>query len=172
MHNNKKITSILSDKVQVRVSGIHGKGMFAICRIVAGEMVCIKGGYILRRDKMFYSKSINSYLPISDELCIASNSLELEDGIKLYFNHSCNPNCGMHGEITFVAMRDIDEGEELTIDYAFVDNDDYAFECHCGDPNCRKIITGYDWKRQELQEKYYPYFAQYLKDKIEAEKRK
>ena len=75
----------------------------------------------------------------------------------------------MHGEITFIAIRDIQPNEELTIDYAFIDNENYSFECHCGSRHCRHIITGHDWKIKKLQVKYYPYFAQYLKDKIDQE---
>lgn len=127
--------------------------MIAKTKIAAGEIVCVKGGYILKRSDMYSDTCINSYLPISDTLFVASPSKLEEDQIKLYFNHSCSPNCGIHGEITFVAIRDITEGEELTIDYAFVDNEDYSFECHCGSPNCRHIVTGYDCKIKELQEK-------------------
>ena len=68
-------------------------------------------------------------------------------------------------------MRDINKDEELTTDYAFIDNEDYEFICTCGAENCRKRITGYDWKRKDLQEKYYDYFAQYLKDKINEERK-
>ena len=49
--------------------------------------------------------------------------------------------------------------EELTVDYAFIDNEEYSFECACGSSNCRGTITGYDWKIKQLQEKYYDYFA-------------
>ena len=164
------IKSVVSEKVLISRSNIHGYGMIAKTKIMAGETVCVKGGYILKRNEMYSEACINSYLPISDNLFIASPSRLEEHQIKLYFNHSCTPNCGMHGEITFVAIRDIAAGEELTIDYAFVDNEDYSFECHCGSPNCRHTITGYDWKIKELQDKYYPYFAQYLKDKIDAMK--
>lgn len=161
------IKSVISRKIRISNSNIHGKGMFAKTKIAAGEIVCIKGGYVLKRSEMYSDTYINSYLPISDNLYIASPSKVEEEQIKLYFNHSCNPNCGMHGEITFVAIRNIAAGEELTIDYAFVDNEDYSFECHCGSSNCRHIVTGYDWKIKEIQKKYYPYFAQYLKDKME-----
>ena len=107
-------------------------------------------------------------MPISDDYYLGAITKDEEKDIKLYNNHSCEPNCGLHGEVTFVAMRDIDAGEELTVDYAFIDNEDYSFECHCGSPMCRHIITGFDWKNKYLQERYYPYFAQYLKDKIDA----
>ena len=73
---------------------------------------------------------------------------------------------GVRGEITFVAMRDIDAGEELTHDWAMTDDDDYSVECKCGATTCRKILTGKDWQRPELQEKYAGYFSAYLTEKI------
>ncbi len=130
-------------------------------------MVFIKGGHLLTRNEIFSTGVINSYFPISDEYFLGATSKEEENNIKLFENHSCNPNCGLRGEITFVAMRDIIKDEELTTDYAFIDNEDYQFECTCGSKNCRKVVTGYDWKIKELQDKYYDYFAQYLKEKID-----
>lgn len=159
--------SIISSKVEVRKSGIDKYGMFAKELIYKDEVVYVKGGHLLTRDKLFSSSVINSYLPISDDLYLAAKTPEEEQQIKLYNNHSCEPNCGMHGEITFIAIRDIMPNEELTIDYAFIDNEDYRFECSCGKSSCRRIVTGYDWMIKELQDKYYPYFAQYLKDKID-----
>ena len=161
------IKSVVSPKILIKKSGIDGLGMYAKETIKKGEIVFIKGGHILFKTELFTSATINSYMPISDEYFIGAISAEEEKDVKLYNNHSCNPNCGMRGEITFVAIRDIEVGEELTVDYAFIDNEDYSFECHCGSDNCRHTITGFDWKLKELQEKYYPYFAQYLKEKID-----
>ena len=163
--------SVLSKKVEILESGIDKKGMFAKQLIRAGEIVYIKGGHILTKDELFSSSVINSYLPISDDYYIGAVSTEEEESVKLFNNHSCDPNCGLHGEITFVAIRDILPGEELTVDYAFIDNEDYSFECHCGSAKCRHKVTGFDWKIKRLQEEYYPYFAQYLKDKIDKEKK-
>jgi hypothetical protein len=42
--------------------------------------------------------------------------------------------------------------------------------CNCGAPGCRKVITGRDWMKPELQQKYRGYFSWYLEKKIEAEK--
>lgn len=162
--------SVLSEKVEVRGSSIDKKGMFAKELIRSGEIVYIKGGHILSRSELFSSEVINSYLPISDEYFLGALSAEEEEAIKLYNNHSCDPNCGMHGEIIFVAIRDIQPGEELTVDYAFIDNEDYSFECQCGSAKCRHTVTGFDWKIKRLQDEYYPYFAQYLKDKIDRSK--
>ncbi len=160
------VKSILSDKVEIRESSTHKKGMFAKESFQKGEIVFIKGGHILKREQIFSSGVINSYHPIDDTYYLGATNAEEEDKIKLYVNHSCNPNCGIRGEITFVAILDIEIDDELTIDYAFLDNEDYSFGCTCGATNCRKVITGRDWKLKEIQEKYFEYFATYLKEKI------
>lgn len=161
------IKSFLSDKVETRDnSKIHKTGIFAKEKISKGEIVCIKGGHILRRNEIYSSSVINCYHPISDEYFLGALSAEEEENVKIYINHSCDPNCGLRGEITFVAMRDINANEELTFDYAMLDNEDYEFKCLCGSPNCRKIIRGHDWKIKELQDKYKQYFAEYLKEKM------
>ena len=165
------IKSVMSDKVEIRDNGLNGKGVVAKEFIKKGEIVFIKGGHILTKNEIFSTGVINSYFPISDEYFLGAKNKEEENDIKLFENHSCNPNCGLRGEITFVAMRDINKDEELTTDYAFIDNEDYKFECTCGTKNCRKIITGHDWKIKELQDKYYDYFAQYLKEKIDEERK-
>lgn len=159
--------SFVSPKVEIKSSKLNGVGMFAKKDIKKGETVFIKGGHVLTRDQVFSSSVINSYLPIGDDYFIGATSKEEEAGVKLYINHSCNPNCGVSGEITFVAMIDIPKGSELTIDYCMVDNEDYSIDCKCGSPNCRRKITGFDWKLKELQQKYKGYFARYLQDKID-----
>lgn len=167
MYNiNLNATSYVSSKVEVRNSLINGKGSFAIESITKGETIFIKGGFIVKKNEVYTTSIINSYLPISDDYYIGATSLLDEESVKLYINHSCNPNCGMKGEITFVAIRNIEKGEEITIDYAFIDNEEYSFICNCGSENCRHVITGYDWKQTDIQSKYYNYFSQYLKNKI------
>ena len=46
------VYSVMSSKVEVRNSPIHGKGMFAKTNIEKGEVVFIKGGYILSKDEL------------------------------------------------------------------------------------------------------------------------
>lgn len=166
MSPTEAVKSYVSPKAAVRESTIGGIGTFAIAQIAKGEVVFVKGGHIVTREQLYFSAKISSYLPITDDLFLGATDKSEEDGIKLFVNHSCEPNCGLRGEITFVAMKDIDEGEELTFDYAMVDNEDNEFECNCGAKNCRHKITGYDWRIPELQRKYAGYFARYLLDKI------
>lgn len=159
--------SFVSPKVEIRKSDLNGIGMFAKGNISKGEVVFIKGGHILTKDQFFTSSVINSYLPLDDNYYLGATTPEEEKQIKLYNNHSCEPNCGLRGEVTFVAMVDIPQDTELSVDYAMIDNEDYKINCNCHSPSCRKIITGFDWKIKDLQLKYKGYFARYLQDKID-----
>ena len=98
---------------------------------------------------------------------IAPVQKEEREGSMLYTNHSCKPNIGIQGKIVFVAMRDIASGEELTHDWATTDDLDYKLKYNCGSTNCRGTISGQDWRRRELQEKYKRYFSWYLQPKFE-----
>jgi uncharacterized protein len=136
--------SYRSLKTQVRESKIHGRGLFATTNIAKNEIVAVKGGHIIAREEL---REITPRLgpveiQIDDNLFIAPVTDEERELSMLYSNHSCDANIGMRGEITFVAMRDIPAGEELTHDWAMTDDDDYSIECKCGAPNCRKILTG------------------------------
>ena len=161
--------SFLSPKTAVRESRIHGRGLFASADIAQNEIVAVKGGHIVD-GKMLREKITPGLGPveiqISDDLFIAPVSDEERELSMLYLNHSCDPNVGVRGEITFVAMHDIRAGEELTHDWAMTDDDDYSVECNCGAPDCRKILTGKDWQRPDLQKRYAGYFSAYLAHKI------
>lgn len=96
------IKSVLSPKVEVRINSLNGKGIFAKENIKKGEIVFIKGGHILTRDKIFSSGVINSYFPLNDIYFLGATNKEEEEYIKLYQNHSCNPNVGLNGEIVTI----------------------------------------------------------------------
>jgi len=161
--------SYLSPKTEVRESEIHRRGLFAIADIARDEIVAVKGGRII--DRKTLREKITPLLgpveiQIDDDLFIAPVTDEERELSMLYSNHSCDANLGMRGEITFVAMRDIRAGEELTHDWATTDDDDYSVECKCGAQNCRKVLTGKDWQLPELQKRYDGYFSAYLAQKI------
>jgi len=159
-----------SPKTEVKESPIQGKGLFAKDAIAKGAIVAVKGGHILT------AKEWNALEPelgpaeiqISEDLFIAPVQQEQRDGSMLYSNHSCAPNIAIQGQIMFVAMRDIEPGEELTHDWATTDDEDYEMECNCGRSNCRGTITGKDWMRKDLQEKYRGWFCWYLQRKIDG----
>jgi len=161
--------SYRSPKTEVRESKIHGRGLFAVADVANNEIVAIKGGHIVDR-KTLREKITPALGPveiqIDDDLFIAPVAEQERELSMLYSNHSCEPNLGVRGEITFVAMRDISAGEELTHDWAMTDDDDYSVECNCGAASCRKILAGKEWQRADLQKRYAGYFSAYLARKI------
>lgn len=161
--------SYRSPKTDIKGSPIHGKGLFAKEAIAKGEIVAIKGGRILTKAEWeaLEPELGSAEIQISDEFFIAPASKEEREGSMLYTNHSCEPNIGIQGQIVFVAMRDIASGEELTHDWATTDDLDYEIDCDCGSAQCRGKITGKDWMKKELQEKYKDYFAWHIEKKIE-----
>ena len=161
--------SFLSPKTELRESSIHGRGLFAITEISKDEIVAVKGGHIVDRETLRekIAPLLGSVeIQVDDDLFITPVTDEERELSMLYSNHSCDANLGIRGQITFVAMRDIRVGEELTHDWATTDDDDYSVECKCGAANCRKILTGKDWQRSELQQRYAGYFSAYLVRKI------
>src|SRR6476660_409726 len=123
--------SYLSPKTEVRESKIHGHGLFASDDISKDEVVAVKGGHIVDR-KTLREKTTPRLGPveiqIDEDLFIAPVTDEQRELSMLYSNHSCDPNLGVRGEITFVAMCDIRAGEELTHDWAMTDDDDYSLK--------------------------------------------
>lgn len=160
--------SYRSPKTEVRSSPIEGRGLFAVAPITQGEIVCVKGGSIFGREtlKTVAGELGPAEIQIADDLFIGPLRSEDRDGAMIFSNHSCEPNLGVEGQIVFVALRDIAAGEELTHDWATTDDDSYEMECRCGAPACRKVITGQDWQKPELQEKYRGSFSWYLERKI------
>jgi uncharacterized protein len=162
--------TFLSPKTEVRESPIHGKGLFARQAIPAGEIVAAKGGHVITKAQWtaLEPELGSAEIQIADDLFIAPVRPEQRERSMLYTNHSCDPNIAIQGQIIFVAMRDIAAGEELTHDWATTDHLDYEIECKCGSQNCRRTITGRDWMKKELQERYRGWFCWFLQKKIDA----
>lgn len=60
-----------------------------------------------------------------------------------YINHSCEPNAFMkvtYGHILFIALSDIEPGDEITIDYESTLHSNKK-KCICGAPSCRGTIN-------------------------------
>jgi len=160
--------SYISPKTSVGESRIQGRGLFAVEAFAKDEIVAVKGGHIFdRRTLAEVEPALGpAEIQIGEDLFIGALTEDEREGCMIFSNHSCEPNIGVRGQIVFVAMRDIAAGEELTHDWATTDDDTYRMECRCGATTCRKIITGQDWRRAELQEKYAGYMSWYLTEKI------
>jgi hypothetical protein len=161
----------LSPKTEVRESPIHGKGLFARQPIAAGEIVAVKGGHIFTEAQwvLLAPELGPAEIQISEDLFIAPAHLDQRPGAMLYTNHSCDPNIAIQGQIVFVAMRDIASGEELTHDWATTDDGDYEIECNCRCSGCRRTVTGKDWMKREIQDKYRGWFCWFLQRKIDTQ---
>jgi len=132
-----------------------------------GEKVGILGGIIVPKVEIEeYWKIMGRVgIQINDDFFITPTTREeLEE--KGVFNHSCDSNIGFSDSITFVATRDIVQGEELVFDYTFNETYHHGFDCNCGSANCRKRIIADDRKLKAIQDKYKNYFSLYLREKI------
>jgi hypothetical protein len=50
-----------------------------------------------------------------------------------------------------------------------IDDEPYEkMECHCRSRTCRKLITGFDWRKPELQKKYDGYFSWFIQRRIDS----
>ena len=146
-----------------------GMGAFADVPIFENEILVRWSGRVLDKP---------AFLQIPEEF--RSRSVQVDEDRYLvpfeissadYFNHSCNPNAGLQGPRTLIAMRAIKKGEPICYDYAMSDGSPYdEFDCRCGSPPCRGKVTGEDWKRPELQTRYEGFFSPYLANRIRLSK--
>lgn len=142
-----------SRRIQVRRSGVHGKGVFAIKPIAAGERIIEYKGEIitwpeaLRRHPHDPSDPNHTfYFHIDDKHVIDAN---VNGNAARWINHACEPNCQADetdGRVFIEALRDIAPGEELFYDYGLIIDERYTpklkkqYECRCGSPRCRRTM--------------------------------
>jgi uncharacterized protein len=125
-----------SPKVDKRKSAIDGRGLFAREDISAGEVLVVKGGYVLTRAQRDQVGTLlgPSEIQITEDLFIGPTTRREREGGMMHLNHCCEPNRGLQGQVVYVALRDIRMGEELTADYAMTDDEPYEMTCRCGRP--------------------------------------
>lgn len=165
--------SWLSPKTEKRTSPVHGRGLFARESIGAGEPVAVKGGAVMSAAEWSALEDevgLAGEVYVSTGLVIAPRTPEEYEGAMMHLNHGCEPNVGVEGQIVFVAMRDVEAGEELVLDYAMFDDHDESMPCRCGAAGCRGVVTGKDWQRADLQARYRGFFSAYLARRIERER--
>jgi uncharacterized protein len=68
------------------------------------------------------------------------------------------------------ALRDIQAGEEVKINYAATEYEMHEnFSCDCGAPACLRIIRGFKFLTRDQQLKLKPYLAPYLLRRLDRE---
>ncbi|WP_344190760.1 SET domain-containing protein-lysine N-methyltransferase [Pedococcus aerophilus] len=85
-------------------------------------------------------------------------------------NHSCDPTLAWSTEGDgLVAFRDVEPGEELTIDYATSTTDpDLLVRCHCETYRCRQLVTGDDWQIPQVRLRYAGHLAPVVQRAVDA----
>jgi len=140
-------------RIQVRRSGVHGKGVYALQPIRKGEIVIEYKG-----ERITWAQALKRhphdpkdpdhtfYFHIDDKVVIDA---KYGGNAARWINHACNPNCesDIVGDRVFIkALRAIKPGEELFYDYGLVIDERYTpkvkkqFECRCGARNCRRTM--------------------------------
>lgn len=137
-------------RIQVRQSGIHGRGVYAVAPIAEGQRIIEYTGERISWDEAMErhphdpaQPNHTFYFHVDDGQVIDA----LHGGnSSRWINHACDPNCEadeVDGRVFITALRNIEAGEELFYDYGLVIEERYTpklkkeFACHCGSPLCR-----------------------------------
>lgn len=137
-------------RIQVRRSGIHGKGMYALQPLAKGEVLIEYTGEridwpeALRRHPHDPADPHHTFYFSLDSGQVID--AKFGGNASRWINHSCQPNCEADetdGRVFIKALRAIRPGEELFYDYGLVIDERYTprlkkqYECHCGARRCR-----------------------------------
>jgi hypothetical protein len=151
--------------IEMRPSNIDrgGVGVFAVASFKRGQKVAdgiseedyqdlIPWARLSSYDADVREK-INSFCIGTPEGFIPPENLDFNKlSIEWYLNHSCEGNCGFNEDGDFVAIKEIERGEELAYDYGLAEsNPKFTMICTCGSRTCRETITGNDWKDKDFQ---------------------
>jgi uncharacterized protein len=135
----------LAPGLAVCPSPINGKGCFATELFPRGRKIAEYTGERISRREV--ARRVRTRRHRIMRICALDAYWSL-DGARggngtHYINHSCQPNAYMRttrGHLIFMALRDIQPGEEITVDYIATLHPDTK-RCHCKTPNCRGTIN-------------------------------
>jgi len=153
-------------RIQVRPSGVHGQGVFALVDIPKGERIVEYTGEIIswkeaqrRHPHDPEQPNHTFYFHVDDKHVIDA----LYGGNESrWINHSCGPNCEADeedGRIYIKALRKIKAGEELSYDYGLVIDEPLTpalkadYPCWCGSAHCRGTLLSSDLETAEGKKK-------------------
>jgi SET domain-containing protein len=139
-------------RVVVRRSSVHGKGVFAMRSLLSGERVLEYKGEItawrdaVRRHRREGVEGHTFLFGLSDGRVIDGSC---GGNSSRWLNHSCAPNCEAiedGGRIFIHAIRTIEAGEELFIEYLLATDDPLdenlraQYACRCAAASCRQSM--------------------------------
>lgn len=143
------------NRIKMRESRIHGRGVFATRPIPKGtRIVEYKGERITwkQADRRYPDDpdgpSHTFLFSVGEHVVIDANR---RGNVARWINHSCNPNCEAvedEGRIFIEATRDIRTGEELGYEYNITFEERHTrklkqrYRCLCGSKDCRGTLLG------------------------------
>ncbi len=110
---------------EIKISSIHGWGLFATRDIHEAEILCILDGQIVDWASHEATRNAGRYGPATGAIFTEWNALDRKTLLARafrtsygYINHSRAPNLALRSPpLTLVASCDIGAGQELTLDY-------------------------------------------------------
>jgi hypothetical protein len=150
---------MISD-IEVRDASAKGKGVFALRHFAAGEFIFRRrrGRIIANSGIAALSAEEQRHLDEIDE-----NTSEILTSPGCYFNLACEPNAMPHG-MDLHAWRDIEAGEEITVDYRLSAITDNRWDCACRGANCLGYFDhSFFALNEETQRRYLPYAPAYVR---------
>ena len=144
----------MSHLFEIKPSPMHGLGAFATEHMAEGTRIIEYAGARITPEEAHarYPDSIDGIshhtelFAIDDDIVIDAS---VDGNEARFINHSCDPNCDAvvdDKRIWIESIRDIEPGEELAYDYAFILPERHTpaakrrYPCHCGAANCRGTI--------------------------------
>lgn len=137
-------------KIEVRDSGVHGRGVYAAAPIPAGTRIIEYTG-----ERITWQQALDRH-PHDPAQPNHTFYFHLDGGLVIdalyggnnarWINHACEPNCEaeeLDGRVFIKALRDLTPGEELFYDYGLVLDERHTakvkkqFACWCGAATCR-----------------------------------
>ena len=158
-------------RVSVGPSPIAGRGLIAQTALALGTVVIRLGGTVVSTEQLHAlfdtAAALNTYI---DTFAIGDDThLVLPDHTDIHYgNHSCDPTLWPVGTFELATRRALATGDEITIDYGLISDDpDFSMTCACRTATCRRVITGVDWQRADLQQRYANHWPAGLQRRID-----
>ena len=157
--------------LEVRPSAIGGHGLFAIAAIDTGVVVIRLGGRLVSTAELH-----RMFDEATDDHDVDTVAVDVDVHLVLpagtvahYANHDCEPTMWPLDSYELATRVPVAVDDELTLDDGLISADPtFRMGCTCGAVTCRSVVTGEDWRRPELVQRYGGHWPTGLQRRIDA----
>ena len=142
-------------RIQVRRSSVHGRGVFAVAPIAAGELIIEYTGEVIDWPEAL-RRHPHDPLDPNHTFYFSLDSGKVIDAkhggnSSRWINHACEPNCiadEIDGRVFIRALHPLEPGDELFYDYGLILDERQTpklkkqYACRCGAASCRGTMLG------------------------------